>query len=80
MAQLAQKNRQRRVDDPEGIAIAEGPIGAPAREPVALQNRFVILKQEVDVVTGVVRAPELAWLKQRPEGNEAVEENEQAKY
>ena len=76
MEQLADERRQRPVDDPERVAIAERPIRPPTRQPDAVLHRFVVLEDEIGVVPGVVRAPEVAGLEQRRNDDEAEEEDQ----
>ncbi len=76
--QRAQERRQRPIDQEEGIAIAKGELRRPAGQPVAVVHDPQILKDEIDIVPRVVRAPEIARLKQGHggEGGEQDHQNE----
>ena len=67
---LTQVGCQRCVDNPKRIAVAKGKIGRPAREKDAILPGAVKLEEKVDVVAGIVRAPEVAGLGKRGEGRQ----------
>ena len=76
MEQFAHEGRQRPVDDEERITVAEGPVRRPAREPDAVLHRLIVLEDEIGVMPGVVRPPEVARLEQRREDDERKDQDQ----
>ena len=58
--QFSEKMAQGRIDVKKGIAKAKSKVRAPARPPNTIGHQPVILKEEIDMVAGIVRSPEVA--------------------
>ncbi len=63
--QLGQEMAERAVDVEKWIAVAKGKIGTPARPPDAVLHQAVILEEKIDVMAGVVGAPEVTRQQKR---------------